>query len=554
MTATILTRWKLLLNLTDDRFAALPRLFNTDTGRSFMRAMGGRATVDFAPVTLTCTSRFFDLLRDTYRGLGFSGRKFPLRHGESGVDLHMRFRVYGSVLAIEVSRSPIALPATEVLEAILFDKQRAFFELTKAVLGLIEHPEPGFGSSAELPKIFYCNRIVGSEHALPSNQLLVEILTRHRKPSEMLVSSVQERNRPLQSDSSTLLVDRQGVLVAIPSSDAEDATVIRRFDAACNMLEMVSSIQRLLERGSIGELRDDELRDIDNYFQAPDERFLFSTSSREIWKRLASEFALSAERWPRLRDDSARAARQQGSLMKKIMVVTALDTEAAPIIAALKSRGPVSFGEVFATRGMIEHEGNRASVYVCIAGVGNTQAAIETSNMWRLINPDLTIFVGIAGGRKEATIGSVVIANRVYNYESGKEQKKGFAPRPRDITPSRKAASLIGAFLGELRNQPAAFQVFNKAIACGEKVLASTRGASAQVVARTYDDALAVEMEGFGFLAALEANSAPAVLVRGISDRLDKKSQEENHELAIRNATEIVIRIVQFFLTARDEE
>lgn len=552
MTATILTRWKLLLNLSTEEGASLPSLFNRATSRTFIKAMGGRATIEYAPATLTCTTRFYELLQEKTKGIGFSGPKFPLNHARRDFNLHMRFRLHGTVLVIEIERSCLPFREQNALDEILFHRQAEVVALAKAVFGLIKDPNPGFDPLQQVPKAYYCMRVVGDYESLPPRNVLVELLTRHRMPSDMVVDSVFDRNAMLQSDASTLLIDRQGVVMAIPSEIADDETVIRRFQAACNMFEMVTAIERMTEQKTLGTLNEVELGNIDAYFLAPDERFRFSTSSRFLWTRITSEFGFSSDSW-REKMAEVKVLSQKGGSMKKIMVITALDTEAADFVALLKSKTTVNLGEIYATRGIFEtEEGAPVDAYVCIGGVGNTQAALEASSAWRLIRPDLTLFIGIAGGRKEAEIGSVVIASRVYSYESGKERANGFSPRPRDITPSRKANSLTTGFLAALRSQPPAYSVYHKPIACGEKVLGSTRGASAKLVASIYGDALAVEMEGFGFMAAFEANSAPAVLVRGISDRLDKKEQNENHELAIRNATDIAARLIVFFMKAED--
>ena len=64
-------------------------------------------------------------------------------------------------------------------------------------------------------------------------------------------------------------------------------------------------------------------------------------------------------------------------------------------------------------------------------------------------------------------------------------------------------------------------------IVSGSKVLASAKGDTRAFLRHNYSDAVAVEMEGHGFLYSANETSCPALLVRGISDNVDDKSKRD---------------------------
>src|SRR2546421_471702 len=73
-------------------------------------------------------------------------------------------------------------------------------------------------------------------------------------------------------------------------------------------------------------------------------------------------------------------------------------------------------------------------------------------------------------------------------------------------------------------------RVFVAPIAAGEKVISSTRTATWKFLKQHYGDALAVEMEGYGFLRSTQANqSVEALIIRGISDLIDNKNEADAH-------------------------
>ena len=175
-------------------------------------------------------------------------------------------------------------------------------------------------------------------------------------------------------------------------------------------------------------------------------------------------------------------------------------------------------------------------VVIAEVGPGNLYAAREAERAIAYFSPHYAFFVGVAGGLKDVALGDVVVATKVYGYESGKAQASFFS-RP---SVSESSFSLLQRCKVEARKDdwlrrvkgevPAAIpRVFVAPIAAGEKVVASTKSSVFRFLKKHYSDAVAVEMEGIGFLSAARANEkVRAVILRGISDLIDGKEESDD--------------------------
>lgn len=197
-------------------------------------------------------------------------------------------------------------------------------------------------------------------------------------------------------------------------------------------------------------------------------------------------------------------------------------------------------------------------VVIAQIGAGNVGAALEVERAITCFQPSVVFFVGVAGGVKDVNIGDVVVATKVYSYESGKETEQRFLPRPDTAQTSYRLLQQaqvvkrktdwqqrIKGNTAKLRTKP---RVFVGPIASGEKVVASARSALAQFLHSTYNDTLAVEMEAGGALKAIHANvSVEALVIRGISDVLDGKSAADakgSQERAARHASAFAFELL----------
>lgn len=172
--------------------------------------------------------------------------------------------------------------------------------------------------------------------------------------------------------------------------------------------------------------------------------------------------------------------------------------------------------------------------------------------------PGIILFVGVAGGfkTKDVTPGDVVVASKVYGYESGKAEANDFKTRPEVFRPGFKLleiAKFISRSHDWFRYIPDySTKVKPKAVpgpvAAGNKVITSKKSEIGQLILNHYNDTTAVEMEGMGFLGASYANpDVQALLIRGISDLLDNKDEADSkgfQEIASKHAAAFAFEVL----------
>lgn len=199
-------------------------------------------------------------------------------------------------------------------------------------------------------------------------------------------------------------------------------------------------------------------------------------------------------------------------------------------------------GRVF-RRGSLKTPGETLSTPIEIilpspVGAGNVSAA-AVAMQYGAYAPDLIAMVGCAGGlAKKAELYDVVFAERVTYYEPAKDDaKKGWVARPDMHKPEKTwldwaKIEALGEDWKRLIPNPinAPFCARTGGVLAGEKLMNAPKSVLTERARATSDRALAVEMEGFGILEAAYTLGRRGVVVRGISDLMNKDETQDLSE------------------------
>lgn len=250
------------------------------------------------------------------------------------------------------------------------------------------------------------------------------------------------------------------------------------------------------------------------------------------------------------------------SSTRKVVVLTAIPSEFKAVCAHLRSpyEERHEMGDVY-KRGLFDGEEGTWDVLVVETGPGNRDAAWSTERALQYFAPNVAFFVGVAGGLRDVAVGDVVAATKVYGYESGKASAS-FEPRPEFSRGSHalesraKAVVDAGQWRSRIRGRDVAHspRAVAKPIASGEKVVADTRSELNQFLQNQFGDAVAVEMEGLGFLNAARARNVEALVIRGISDGIDGKAESDakgSQELAASHASAFAFEVLSKFSASK---
>src|SRR5690242_407551 len=106
----------------------------------------------------------------------------------------------------------------------------------------------------------------------------------------------------------------------------------------------------------------------------------------------------------------------------EVVLLTALSIEYQAVLRFIEPHQEVVHptGTIYQVGSVAGRDG-LLRIAVAQIGTGGNTAASETQKAVSFFRPRIALSVGLAGGRKDVRLGDVVIATKIYVYESGKE-------------------------------------------------------------------------------------------------------------------------------------
>lgn len=254
-------------------------------------------------------------------------------------------------------------------------------------------------------------------------------------------------------------------------------------------------------------------------------------------------------------DAAGSSAADERDSPLRCVILTALAVELNAVCSHLTEVSEVVHKGTVYEKGLFSASRLEWEIFAAELGAGNDSAAFELERAITRFHPAVVMFVGVAGGIKDVRVGDVVAATKVYGYESGKAEAT-FKPRPDvgnssyNMVQRAKAVARKGDWTRRIIDTDTGHnpRAIPGPIAAGEKVVASTESSVYHFLRANYGDALAVEMEGRGFLEAAHANPhVSTLIVRGISDLLNNKSDlddDARQVLASRHASAFAFEVL----------
>ena len=248
--------------------------------------------------------------------------------------------------------------------------------------------------------------------------------------------------------------------------------------------------------------------------------------------------------------------------MPRAIIITTHPQDFRSVAERLRDRGEEEHPEgTIYELGFFDIEGAAFwEVVICEASETNASVALETERAIAHFKPKVIFLIATATGIKDVNPGDVVVASKIYGYESGKIDDE-FRARPNAPEPAyklqqrAKSIQRSGGWIREINNSiltphPSASIA---PIASGEKEITDDRSPLLEFLSKHYNDAIAIDRVGLGFLNAAQANQdVLALTIHGITHQIDRPEANtiESRSIAMQYASAFAFEVLAKLGTA----
>lgn len=200
--------------------------------------------------------------------------------------------------------------------------------------------------------------------------------------------------------------------------------------------------------------------------------------------------------------------------------------------------------------GNIEHCGLNHTIIVTKSEQGNTSAATAYSSLAHF-KPDYVFFVGIAGtcNPQKIRLGDVILPSEIVDATLKKQKNDEYQLRGHSYRIPGNHKGLIQSFVRHINQKGYNFKLFESQIVSDNTVYACDNSEILKSVL-TYNDKIdGIEMESAGLYSAdYERNKTRygVFTFRGVSDNANSVKDDNNHALAIYNASQAFCDFIVF--------
>ncbi|WKC80882.1 5'-methylthioadenosine/adenosylhomocysteine nucleosidase [Borreliella tanukii] len=235
-----------------------------------------------------------------------------------------------------------------------------------------------------------------------------------------------------------------------------------------------------------------------------------------------------------------------------VLIVTAMDSEFEQISKLMSNKEEIVLKEYGLNKKVLKGKLSNRNVMVIVCGVGKVNAGVFTSYLLSKYNISHVINSGIAGGfvsdkYKNIKVGDVVVSSEVA-YHDVDLTKFGYKVGQLEGLPQKFIANknLVNKAREAVKSKIKDSNAYSGLIVSGDQFIDP---AYMNKILGNFKDVIAVEMEGAAIGHVSHMFNVPFIIIRSISDIVNKKGNEVEYskflKLAAFNSAKIVQEILK---------